>query len=343
MRIIDVTDDLGASLKAFIDEVGADNLSDTVKTASWLEPASGRDRDYALILVDDDGTAHRKFACHDPGNTLVSMFYLEKVAQPSLNPAAIKVAATNLGSLARDWGLQVPAEIEKMASTALSERAARDIVDARRVHYRPPKVASAPRAPGPFEKVADVERRWDDLTPHERRASALEIVKLASELPVSVPDRCYRYAGDKLSEKFAMRMAVRKDHTSDPAVRTGYDQLAKTASLFPLDNVVDALYLLDEAAHLRWAGGDKYGENLPDPVRCVFETTKVAAFFWTHGAEHVSEHDLAAYLTRENARTHFTDTFTDELWGRFVKDPISTFKAMPTEQKILLSRLARAE
>jgi len=342
MRIIDMADDLGASFKAFIDEVGADSLSDTVKTASWLEPGKAKDRDYALILVDDDGSSHRKYACHDPGATLVSMFYLER-AQSVLNPAATKVAAANLARLAQDWGLAVPAEIEKMAAAALPAGAEKDVIDERRVYFHPPKQASAPRTPSAWDKVASLQQDWAEMSPQDRRRASVEMLKIASTTPITVPARCYQYAGDGLSEKFASRMRARVELTTEPEIRSEYENLAKVASLFPPDNVVAALYALDEAAHLRWAGGDRYGETIPDPVRCVYERAKEAAFMWTQGGDHVTEHDLVMFRAREAARTYFTSTFTDALWEKFEKDPVGTFKAMPDYEKVLLSRLAREE
>lgn len=343
MFIIDVADDLGASFKTFADEVGVDSLADTVKTAAWLEPAKARDRDFALILVDDDGSSHRKYACHDPGSTLVSMFYLER-AQPLLNPAAVKVAAANLGRLAKDWGLEVPAEIEKMAMAPLPVGAEKDIVDERRVYFHPQKAASTAPAPsGPFVKLAHTKLAWHDMAPQQRRAAACELVKAASTTPVVVPPEIARYAGEKLSSKFAYHMGVRIEHCADHECVEQYRELVKVASLFPPDNVVDALYMLDEAAHLRWAGGDRYGEKIADPVLAVYDRVKEAAYVWTEGGDHVTEHDLVMFRTREAARTYFTSTFTDALWEKFEKDPVGTFRAMPSHQKVLLSRLARME
>lgn len=343
MRVLDVNDDYGASLAVVAAQVGLDNLSDTVKTAQWLDPAVGRDRDFALILVDGDGSCHRKYACHDPGNTVVSMFYLEQ-AQQHLNPAAIKVAAANLSRIARDWGLEVPAEVEKMAARVLPEGAERDVIDERRVHYRPPKLASAGNAPsGPFAKLASVKKNWHALSPQERRAVALDLVKEASTAPIQVPPEIYRYSGPGLSPKFAAHMQTRRAYCADEECAAGYDFLSKTASLFPPENVLDALYALDEVAHLRWAGGDRYSEKLADPVLAVYERVKEAAYVWTDGAEHVTEHDLVMFRVSADARTHFTNTFTDALWERFDRDPVGTFKGLPREQKILLSRLARAE
>jgi len=86
-----------------------------------------------------------------------------------------------------------------------------------------------------------------------------------------------------------------------------------------------------------------YGEKIADPVLAVYDRVKEAAYVWTEGGDHVTEHDLVMFRTREAARTYFTSTFTDALWEKFEKDPVGTFRAMPSHQKVLLSRLARME
>ena len=68
-----------------------------------------------------------------------------------------------------------------------------------------------------------------------------------------------------------------------------------------------------------------------------------AAFAWYQGGEHVTEHDLSKFRTRPDARRIFTETFTDDLWLRFVADPVGAFKGMNLVQQVLLSRMAREE
>jgi len=338
MRVLDIADDFGALLRA---TVAPAQLGDLVKTAAWREPGAMRPRDYALILIDTDGKEHGKYACHDPGNVLVSMLYLQH-AQPHLNPAAVKTAAATLSSLARDWGLQVPVEIQKLASIDLSEGDRRDVVDARRVRYNPPRQVSLQKtASSPFEKVAEAQANWTDLDPFQRRAVACEMIKAAESVPLSIPNRFYHYAGEKLSGAFPAYMQDRLNYANDPEVAEGYKTLAKIASSCEPDSVVTALYELDAVAGLRWAGGDRYGEKLADPVRCVYETNKVAAYSWNYGAEATNENELFEFVRRPQAASRFLGTFTDEVWQRFKKDPVGTFQAMPQEQKILASRLAR--
>lgn len=345
MRVLDVQDDRGASFGAFLEHLGVEpeNL-EFLKTASVVDPHEARDRDFALLLVDDDGSVHRKYACSDKGNITCSMFYLER-AQPFLNTAAIKTAAANLASLARDFGMNVPVEIEKMASLELTPDDTRDILDERTVVYHPPRQFAPAPVPDttPFGKIASAQRQWHDLSPLEKRATALEIVEESRGLPLTVPEHIFKYAGTTLSPNFSVHMRRRMEYTADREVADQYEFLSKTAALYTPESVLDAVYKLDDAAGLRWSGGDRYGERLPDPVLCVYGQTKEAAYRWQSGGDFVTEHDLVRFVPREDARMKFTDIFTDDVWLRFVKDPVGTFKGMPDEQKMLLSRLARAE
>ncbi len=340
MRVLDIADDNGALLLA--QTGGLQGLDRHVKEAAWREPGVMRTRDYALLLVDTDGREHGKYACYDPGNTLVSMLYLQNAYPRDLNPAAAKTAAATLASLAVDWGLPVPEGISKLASMELSEADSKDIISTRRVRYNPPKLADAPKAaPGPFEKAASARQRWADLDPFERRDVARELIKEAESAPLYIPTHFYQYAGDRLSPKFAAYMRERQDYTSDPDVVEGYKTLAKIAAACEPDSVVQSLYVLDELAHLRWAGGDRYGETLADPVRCVYHTDKVAAYSWNHGAEATNENELFVFTTHPTAASRFLGAFTPEVWQRFRASPVSTFQAMPLEQKVLVSRMAR--
>jgi hypothetical protein len=103
--IIDFYDDIsGSELKSVYPT--ADKLPEIIKTAHILNPderAILRDEAYALI-VQDEGKVFRKFACVDPGNTLLSLLYFQKSA--SLLPEeAQKVAAKNIYDRAVEFGI----------------------------------------------------------------------------------------------------------------------------------------------------------------------------------------------------------------------------------------------
>ncbi len=336
MPVLAFADDHGATLIAAL---GGQQPAEILKTAEWREPFECLDRDFALILVDDDGSEHRKYACHDAGNTLVSMFYLEQ-AVDQLNPAAIKTAAANLAELGRHQGLEIPENITKLAELSLLDP--RDIIDERRVHFRPPRVRSAEKvASGPYERLREIQSGWDDMEPHEKRAAAVELHEFSQQVPLQVPRAIDRYAGDGLSEKFASHMKARLPYVRDPELASEYKRLAKVAGVLAPNEVVSVLYELDNRAGLRWSGGDRYGEKIADPFLCVFDRVKEAEYSWNHGGEFTNERQLDIFPYKPNAEKIFRDTFTEALWLRFKANPLGTFKSMPVEQQILVSRMVR--
>lgn len=339
MPVLDLNDDLGASLAH---ELTDKEPPEFLKEASWLQPGEGYDRDYALILVDTDGSEHRKYACHDAGNTLASMFYLERYGS-NLNLAAAKTAAQVLSKTASIQGVEVPDSIDKLASASLSEEDQRDLIDERRVRYRPPVKPrpQAKTASSPFEKLAMVARNWEALSPIEKRATAVELGQLSPAFGMKLPEHVFRYSGSQLSEKFASHMRVRAMSARTPEGVGGYERLAKVAHVLDPNDVVELIYELDNRCGLRWAGGDAYGEKIADPFLAVFDTVKEAEFSWSHGGDSVSESQLRRFVLHPEAETIFTSTFTDELWLKLKSAPLETFKEMPDEHKILVSRMAR--
>lgn len=99
--IIDHHDDLGAFLRQTNPELATSNF---VKEASWGEKPEMLDRDFAVILVEPNGTEHKKLAMNDAGNTLASMVYL-LTREHQLPESAVKLASYNLLNAAMHYGL----------------------------------------------------------------------------------------------------------------------------------------------------------------------------------------------------------------------------------------------
>lgn len=333
MPVIDLADDLGTALRYTL----GGQPPEFLKEASWRAPGTGKDSDYALILIDDDDSEHRKYACHDAGNTAVSMFYLERF-RDNLNPAAQKTAASVLAETARVQGVVVPATIEKMAAMEIQDE--HNIVDERRVRFTPPrpppKVASVPR--GGFAKLAHVERDWPRLSPAEKRAAALQ---LSEEDYLSLPPDIFRYSGTQVSEKFASHMKTRAMFSKSAEASEQYKRLIKVAHNLTEDELVRTVYSLDNVGGFRWSGGDAYGEKIADPFLAVYDRIKEAEYSWLSGGDSISEQQLLLFAYAERAEDTFKNTFTDKLWEVFRRDPVGVFKGMPDEQKVLVSRMAR--
>lgn len=99
--IIDHQDDLGTYLRQTAPELAT---SQFVKEANWTEKPSMMERDFAIILVEDNGTEHRKLAMQDAGNTLASIHYF-LTTDHELPDGAVKLAAANLLNSAMHYGL----------------------------------------------------------------------------------------------------------------------------------------------------------------------------------------------------------------------------------------------
>ena len=97
-----------------------ESLPEIVKTAHILSPeerAVLRDDAYALVM-HNEGQVFRKFACVDPGNTLLSLQYFEKTAE--LLPVEAREAAREaLRARAIEFGL---IETEKTAAKGLQRK-----------------------------------------------------------------------------------------------------------------------------------------------------------------------------------------------------------------------------
>lgn len=94
-----------------------EEIPSIVKEAHPLTPeerAVLRDDGYALIL-QNEGSTLRKFACVDPGNTLLSAIYFAKTAHKLPTEARV-VAEANIYAAAERFGVDIHQTVEKTAS-----------------------------------------------------------------------------------------------------------------------------------------------------------------------------------------------------------------------------------
>lgn len=114
--VLDFYDDQGASVfKALYP--AREDVPGLVKTAHALT-ADERDRlpddVFALVLVQDDGSSIRKYACVDPGNTVLAVEYFLQ-NRHKLPEEAQKLAASNLSAACHWYDMAPPAELVKIA------------------------------------------------------------------------------------------------------------------------------------------------------------------------------------------------------------------------------------
>jgi len=332
MKVIDHHDDL---CEAFLVKNASAASSEIFKKAEWREKAELLDRDVALILVEENGAEHRKFACFDEGNILMSEWYLLN-ANHSLSSSAIKTAATNLVDAADEFGIAL-----NPATSYLSRlpEDPKETIDERRVAAGGRKFsrdADSIKTASAYDALALAIRNWDDLDPYDKRDISVDLVGLSKVAGMDIPDHIYQYSGEGLSTNFKKVASYRKNYTADTKLQEGYDRLSKMANSMSEYEVVEALYLLDEQAGLT----NRYGENLPNPVLSVFGTTKEAEYSWIHGGDYVTEKMLKRYSGSTSAVNAADNIFTDDVKEKFRKDPVGLFKSLPLEQQILLARLA---
>ena len=381
MPVIDHHDDL---CESFLASVDPNQVSEIMKISSWRESADLLDRDFALILVDEVGKEHRKFACFDSGNALMSEWYLLN-ADHGLDSDSVKTAAANIVDSLEHYGLTpTPASVYladrtagadsrrvKVAGAPMSDSqssiraakggalggAALGAISGAKGGGTPLQIAGRMLGRGTaagtagalgvggmdytaknasaFDYVADAAASWDDLDPYNRHEVAVNLVKVASAGGATVPGHIYAYSGTSLNPNFKKIAEARRDFSSIQDVQDGYTRLSKMAAAMDPDDVVEAMYLLDEQAQVN----HRYGSRIPDPVLSVYGTTKEAEYSWTHGGDYVNETMLKRYAGSDSSQK-MEDVFTEDLKDLFRRDPVSVFKRMPDEQKILLTRMA---
>jgi hypothetical protein len=332
MPVIDHHDDL---CESFLASVDMGEASEVMKVSSWKESADLLDRDFALIMVDELGREHRKFACFDPGNAMLSEWYLLNV-ENGLPEDATKLAAANIANALESFGLGA-------TMTTLYWGDAETGADSRRVKVASSSLASAFRdqpstlkkTASAFDYVAAVENDWDDLDPYDRHEAAVNLVKVASSVGATVPGHIFKYSGTALNPLFKKIAEARTHFARDLNVAEGYMRLSKMAGAMDPDDVVEAMYLLDEQAQIN----HRYGDRLPDPVLSVYGTTKEAEYSWIQGGDYVTASMLNRYAGSMASNT-MGDLFSESIKDSFRKDPVTTFKKMPEEQQILVARLA---
>lgn len=115
-------------------------LPDIVKEAHILSSEERevlRDDAFALVMVNN-GRTLRKFACVDPGNTLLSALYFSENAE-SLPGEAQKIAAANILAACDQFGLDAPS-LEKMAGVVRPPDASNGGATRKRDSFRQPTV-----------------------------------------------------------------------------------------------------------------------------------------------------------------------------------------------------------
>lgn len=180
---------------------------------------------------------------------------------------------------------------------------------------------------------------YKDFAPEDRHTYAINLVKRANALGLSVSETARRYGSESYASDEDMKIAfqVREKACAwgDDARSMFHELFEKRAELEP-EVFARALTQLDKSAGLN----HEYDRNVPDPYFSTFNDPKLAEekdFSEIIGNEYVTGGQLMR-LAKEPyvISQHFDDDFAKE----FRKDPISIFKSLPVEQRKIVARMA---
>lgn len=374
--VLDIYDDFrGDTLRSIYPT--ADRMPDFIKTAQAL---SSEDRErlpddaFALVLINGEQTL-RKFACIDEGGTALSVQYFLKNAH-KLPVEAQKVAAQNLVTACSWYDLVVPEPLAKIADvTGTSTMPYQAPIDkkvadkttinktARRLEPHV-EVTSKKSSPDSVCKEASVyalpvQRKYPldnyvqvktasgyfddfykDFDPADRHEYAMNLVKRASALGISVSDTARRYGASTYASDEDIKVAYEvRDKTcawDDSARAMLHELFEKRAELDP-EVFALALTEFDKTAGIN----HEYDRTVPDAYFSTFGDAKLAEekeFTEVIGNDMVTGGQLCRLAKAPpHALIH---TFDPDFCKEFRKDPVGIFKSMPMDQKKILMRMA---
>jgi hypothetical protein len=350
--ILDIHDDpTGAVLTRLVPDRG--RLPAVVKTAS-ADVSTVPDEEFALLMFGEDGKKRRKYACADPGNTLLSVLYFVD-AKDRLPADMRKVAAHNLQLACAQHGITAPGPLRKEAGDDQDPWYQLVYFDE---HYldatseAAPVVFSAAGGNMPLDTVEEVkqacawfEDTYRQIHPVKRRALAVDIEKRAYALGVSVPDSMSEYVGDSYAPGFQGHLEARQslmdraaeevgDQEKEAALR-GYDELLKVASEMKPEVFAHAVRGLDE----RYGLHEYWDSYLVDPYAAVLTKAAKAEYEHTDGVDKVTATDLERMAV--NNRSSLLKAFPEDLVDGFCKNPVAIFDSLPRPQKKIMMRLAQ--
>jgi len=356
--VFDFYDDpSGEILKtAFPTQEALPGLIKTAHILNDMERKVLRDEAYALVF-ENDGVTLRKFACIDPGNTLMSAVYFEKTAyklpEELREEARTKIASRlkeffppdPLDKLAVHLGMSKKRDPRKMKDDNSGQKDWEDRTNMVQGFVEgddsPGAAQTKTSMPVAYDEVKAAVQYfndlWPEMSPLQRHEFAEKTASRADELGIEVSDRMRRYGSTSYAEDVDDHLTSRAAHA--PVYKEVYASLKeKRASLEPEEFAV-LLQTADDSADLvRF-----YGGVIQDPYFSTFGyVDKLASWSWTGPTgDHVNSEQLDR-LAR-NARPLLKKHFSDEMVDEFCKSPVEIFESLPDDMKIILSRLGSDE
>lgn len=199
---------------------------------------------------------------------------------------------TVLSSLYREKCAAVPIEVDESLRKAVDIYGVNHLVQRQKVAAAPPPIPDDEYLlPGlkrlrvkTAEDVKVAEKllleQYPRLNIEDRAEGFINLVKKARDMGVSLEPATHRMAGMTVcSTKMAMDfIEARRCATKDPLFQTAYTKLAGAFQRGEINDREELIAAADALAKLdKLAGLEKhYDRDLPDPIRTVFNTEKVA-------------------------------------------------------------------
>lgn len=353
---IDWFDDNGETLKKKFPAV--ESLPDIIKEADLKPKEKLANEQFALVAIDG-GHVFRKYACHDPGATAMSVIYFMEHGD-KLPEGAQKLAATNLMTACITHGLTPPPAITKIADASVF------------LETPPPRQNMAHitgQAPAPIIKEAKPESSEDYavILPDGSRHYPISTWDQVKQAEAYFQNECRRMVPE-IRRQYAVKLAAKAQHMGFPiskeilelgATTYGKDGHLKLAvEMRKIACVHDhSIEFLDELFEKRASiEPEHYAECLRrfdinegfdpgwdhvilDPWASTFGINKQAAVVWEEGADRVTD-DALRNLADNHLDLVINEQFTDHFAEEFRQDPVGIFNSMPTPQKKIIARMA---
>lgn len=368
--VLDQYDDDG--FKVFfeiVDGMKGDSRNEMLKCAEQTqllnqeELSSLRQDQFALSIITKTGEVVNKFPINDPSQTWLSTQYFMKTAG-QLPEMPQVIVCRNLHHAANIWGLELPYEIEKIASNysglgsyhsniwveddGIKFQKTEDlkVLDSMSKIARDPKkqdnrywgltnggVCRYPLQNQDQVKIASsyFDKNYRSFTPSERNEFATRIT--ARSIEFGIPEYAQtpsimKFAGitfgDQFSDNIRKRVELCEELHKDGDI---YNELVKNAEdLGPVQTAV-GLELIDSALGLN----RYHNKSLEDPYASVMGNhfVKKANQQVEVNGRMVSENEL-----RNVNEPLFKRSYGDSVWNEFQRNPVAIFESMPKPDQV---------
>ena len=179
---------------------------------------------------------------------------------------------------------------------------------------------------------------WKAMPFEDRHEYAVNMVKRADELGITVSDTARKYGSEKYasSTESSICLDARRILLQDEKHLQLLDKVAAQRGTIPVDDFCELVSAFDKTAGL----DHHYDRDVPDPYLTTYGWEKKAEFSEVIGNQMVTADDLK--FLAANRIMLVKGTFDKDLAEEFKKDPVGIYKSLPMEQRKVFATMARA-